>query len=301
MRARVRRAADELGYTPNALASSLTTGRTKLIGLVVSNFRNPLFLDILDRATRRLQERGLRPLLVNLSDEREPDASIAMLRTYSVDAVIVASSTLPPTFAQAFAAASLPVVHAFGRASTIPDVPVVGIDNLECGRMAARELLARGYERPAFLGGPAAATSTQDRLQGFVTTLGPRRAPVARAFADAYTFDAGRREMLRLIAAGTDADAWFCGDDVIAIGALSVLRERGVSVPGSVGVIGLNDMEMAGWEGVDLTTIAQPIPEIVDAAVETVVEMLGEGASGPPPTQLFPCTLRERGTLRPRG
>ena len=69
MRRKVEKAARELGYSPNALASSLTTGRTKLIGLISNNFHNPIFLEVFDLFTRGLQDRGLRPLLVNLTDE----------------------------------------------------------------------------------------------------------------------------------------------------------------------------------------------------------------------------------------
>jgi DNA-binding LacI/PurR family transcriptional regulator len=68
-----------------------------------------------------------------------------MLRQYSVDGVVVASSTLPPGFAKAFRDAGVPVVHSFGRYASAPEVHVVGIDNAECGRMAARELVRRGY------------------------------------------------------------------------------------------------------------------------------------------------------------
>jgi len=85
-RKKVTKAATELGYRPNALASSLTTGRTKLIGLVSDNFRNPIFLEVFDLFTRGLQERGLRPLLVNLSGQKDPKQSLQMLQTYSVDA-----------------------------------------------------------------------------------------------------------------------------------------------------------------------------------------------------------------------
>ena len=101
-RRRIEKAAKELGYSPNVLASSLTTGRTKLIGLVSNNFHNPIFLQVFDQFTKGLQERGLRPLLVNLTDEVDPENSVRMLRAYSVDAVIVASSTLPQSFAQGF-------------------------------------------------------------------------------------------------------------------------------------------------------------------------------------------------------
>ena len=86
-REKVIRAATALGYSPNALASSLTTGRTKMIGLISNNFHNPVFLEVFDQFTRGLHERGLRPLLVNLTDEVDPEASVNMLRQYSVDGV----------------------------------------------------------------------------------------------------------------------------------------------------------------------------------------------------------------------
>ena len=128
-RCRVEQAVLELGYHPNALASSLTTGRTKLIGLVFNNFHNPLFLEIFDRFTRSLQAIGLRPLIINLTDETDPQNSVQMLRQYSVYGVVLASSTLPLSFAQAFRDAGIPIVHSFGKYSSTPKVHVVGIDN----------------------------------------------------------------------------------------------------------------------------------------------------------------------------
>ncbi len=299
MRRKVERAAAELGYSPNALASSLTTGRTKLIGLVSNNFHNPIFLEVFDLFTRGLQERGLRPLLVNLSDETDPEASVRMLRQYSVDGVIVASSTLPPGFSQAFRAAGVPVVHSFGRHAPQPMVHVVGIDNVECGRMAARELLARGYRRVSFLGGPEAATSTQDRLAGFAEELaGCEGAQMCHSFASAYSFQAGRAEMARLLAIGPAQEAYFCGDDVLSIGALSAIADTALQVPADIGIIGLNDMEMAGWENIALTTIRQPVAQIIQASIAFVVAMLDDPARTPE-AQLFPCEVIERRTLRP--
>ena len=75
-RALVTAAAQDIGYAPSTLASSLTTGRTKLIGLIVNNFQNPLMLEVFDLFTRGLQDRGLRPLLVNLSAATDPAASL---------------------------------------------------------------------------------------------------------------------------------------------------------------------------------------------------------------------------------
>lgn len=296
-RAKVEQAALDLGYAPNALASSLTTGRTKLIGLIVNNFHNPLILEVFDLFTRGLQDRGLRPLLVNLTEATDPAASLRMLRQYSVDGVIVASSTLPNSFAVSFKHAGLPVVHAFGRSAASPDVHVVGIDNVACGRMAANELVRRGYRHVAFLGGPEAATSTQDRMAGFLAALADH--PQMRAtvsFADHYTFDAGRAQMQRLLAA-PPAEAYFCGDDLLAVGALSAVQEAGLSVPRDIGLIGLNDMEMARWQNIGLTTIRQPVAQIIEAAIDLVVATI-DTPSRPAETRLFACEVIQRQTLR---
>lgn len=296
-RAKVEAAAQELGYAPNALASSLTTGRTKLIGLIANNFHNPLILEVFDLFTRGLQNRGLRPLLVNLSGATDPAASLRMLRQYSVDGVIVASSTLPSSFAEAFKTASLPVVHAFGRHSPAPDVNVVGIDNVACGQMAAKALIQRGYTRVAFLGGPETATSSQDRAAGFLQAFEARQeVRVTLSYATDYTFDAGRAEMQRLLAQ-TPAEAYFCGDDLLAVGALSAIEGAGLIVPADIGLIGLNDMEMSRWQNIGLTTIRQPVAEIIEAAIELVVATI-ENPTRPAEARLFPCRVIERRTLR---
>ena len=299
MRRKVEKAAQELGYSPNFLARSLTTRRTKLIGLISNNFHNPIFLEVFDLFTRKLQDSGLRPLLVNLSDETDPQNSVRMLQQYSVDGVVVASSTLPPGFSKAFRDAGVPVVNSFGRYSAAPQVHVVGIDNAECGRMAARELVNRGYKRVAFLGGPESATSTQDRHAGFTEALaGQPDISFTQSFAGDYSFDAGRAEMQRLLADGTPAEAYFCGDDVLSIGVLSAIEDAGLRVPEDIGIIGLNDMEMAGWESINLTTIRQPIAQIINSSVELMVAMLDE-PDRYPEARLFSCKIIERGTLRP--
>ncbi|NNE80436.1 MAG: LacI family DNA-binding transcriptional regulator [Silicimonas sp.] len=296
-REKVRKAAFDLGYSPNVLASSLTTGRTKLIGLVSDNFHNPIFLQVFDLFTRRLQDRGLRPLLVNLSGETDPENSVRMLRQYSVDAVIVASSTLPVSFAQSFHDAGVRVVHSFGRHTPNPNVHIVGIDNIAAGRLAAKTLIAHGYSHIGMMAGPKSATSTQDRYTGFME-IAKQHAEIRAScsFAAAYSFDAGRQEMSRLLQ-GDRAEAYFCGDDVLSIGAMSAVQSAGLRVPKDVGLLGLNDMEMAGWENISLTTIHNPIDRIVDASIELVVGMLDDTENAPQ-ARLFDCHVVERGTLR---
>jgi DNA-binding LacI/PurR family transcriptional regulator len=296
-RSKVEQAAAELGYSPNMLARSLTTRRTQLVGLVSNNFHNPVFLQIFDLFTRLIQERGLRPLLVNLTDETDPARSVQMLRQYSVDGVIVASSHVAAGFARAFLDAGLPVVHAFGRATASPEVSVVGIDNIGAGRLAAETLIARGYRRLGFVGGPEGASTTQDRLLGFAGAARDHGLQVTASFAGAYSFDAGRAEMQRLLQ-GPRAEAYFCADDVLSIGALSAAADAGLRVPDDLGIIGLNDMEMAAWANIALTTIHQPFERIVRSSIDLIVGSLDDPGR-PPEVRLFPCHVVERRTLRP--
>lgn len=295
MRARVEAAAEALGYSPNMLARSLTTRKTQLVGLVSNNFHNPVFLHIFDLFTRGLQDKGLRPLLVNLSEETDPARSLTLLRQYSVDGVIIATSHLPDGFAAAFQAAGVPVVHAFGRVTGATDV--VAIDNIAAGAMAAETLIARGYRSLGFLGGPEGASTTQDRLTGFLQVATKAGTPASASFAGAYGFEHGRAEMTRLLSA-PHAEAYFCADDVLSIGALSAAHSAGLIVPEDLGLIGLNDMEMAGWANIDLTTIHQPFDAIVTGSIDLMRARLSDPAR-PAEARIFPCHIVERGTLRP--
>jgi len=297
-RERVLLAAHELGYRPNLLAQSLTTGRTRLIGLVSNNFHNPAFMEIFDLFTRGLQAKGFRPLLANLSGASEAAAALDMLLQYNVDGVIVASSTLPQAFVAGCREAGIPVVHAFGRARGARGIAVMSVDNVAGGRLAGETLVRRGYRRIAFLGGPEGASSTIDRLAGLRQELAKHGlVAAATLFGDSYAHAVGQglmRELLR----HKDIDAVFCGDDILAIGALDACIEGGVKVPGTIGILGFNDIAMAAWPSYRLTTIRQPIGEIISAAVDMITEMVEQGGASVP-SRRFTCTLIERGTLKP--
>ena len=110
---------------------------------------------------------------------------------------------------------------------------------------------------------------------------------------------AGRAEMQRLMQAPL-AEAYFCGDDVLAIGALSAAQGAGLRVPQDIGLIGLNDMKMAAWANIALTTIHQPFEAIVQSSADLILSSFAEPGS-PPEVRLFPCHIVERSTLRPLG
>lgn len=300
-RIKVEKAARELGFQPNVLASSLTTRRTKLIGLISNNFNNPVFLEVFDLFTLAIQKHGLRPLLVNLSEEMDPSVSVNTLLQYSVDGVILASSTLPSNLSEIFTKSGMPVVHSFGRCERSPKVHTIGVDNRKCGRIVAKTLIERGYQRFGFLGGPSDSTSTQDRLTGFKQGLKKQdfHSALSVRYTEQYSFDEGFRLMSEILQDRSNiAEVYFCGDDVISIGAISAIQKAGLSVPEDVGIIGFNDMEMAGWNNISLTTVRQPVREIILSSIEILTSMVG-GDEIKPETKVIPCEIIERETLRP--
>lgn len=297
-REKVIAATRSLGYQPNALARSLMTKRTELIALISNNFDNPMFMEVFDLFTRRLQQRGRRPLLANLSGGARADLALEMLLKYSVDGVIVASSTLPPEFTEQCAEAGMPVVRAFGRPDSTATGNIVGCDNFQGGRVAGQMLRDRGYTNIAFLGGPQAATSTEDRLRGLIESLAVTGLePCAVVFGHSYCHAAGYTLMRELLRNG-GIDAVFCGDDVLAMGAIDACREAGARVPQDIGLMGFNDMAMAAWPSYNLTTIHQPVADIIITAVELLLNIVDQSAEKKA-IRLFECHAVERGTLRP--
>jgi len=296
-REKVLAATRSLGYRPNALARSLMTKRTELIAIISNNFDNPLFMEVFNLFTQCLQQRGRRPLLANLSGGARTDAALDMLLKYSVDGVIVASSTLPLRFVEECARAGLPVVQAFGRPKSASSGNIVGADNFQGGLLAGEVLRQRGYRSVAFLGGPRDATSTVDRLQGLKRSLtGTDTELCGQVYGHSYCHEAGFTLMKRLLQGG-GFDAVFCGDDVLAMGALDACREVRARVPLDVGVLGFNDMAMAAWPAYNLTTIRQPVADIIMMAVELLLGLIEESEeiAG---LRLFKCRAVERGTLR---
>lgn len=297
MRKRVLAAAEALGYRPNQLARSLMTGRTELVALVSNHFANPAFMEVFDLFTRELQERGLRPLLANLGEKDDGRAALDMIQQYNVDAVLIATSAPPEGFAASCRAAGLPVLHVFGRAGRTVPVPVVTVDNVSGGRLVGEAMLSRGLKRLAFIGSGEHDASTQDRAKGFLEAAG--RAVKSVIYAGDYTHGHGRKAMLQLLEEHPAVDGVFCGDDVLALGALDACRERDVDVPGQVSVVGFDDMPLAAWAAYDLTTVRQPIAAMVTHAIERIVAWM-EHPDAVPRSRLFPCELIQRTSLKRR-
>jgi len=297
-RQRVLKAANELGFRPNILARSLMTRRSELIALVSNAFRNPYVMDIIDKFTIELQNRKLRPLIFNLGTEFDSFEVISLMSQYQVDGVVIASSTLPYGFAKSVADFGMPTVIAFGGGMSQNAVSAAFVDNIEGGRIAARALVHGGYRSVGFLGGPSHATTTQDRLSGFQGQLASDGiSPVQVVFAAEYSHAAGMETAIGMIKAHSELDALFCADDLLAAGAFDAIRHNMKRAIPEVGIIGFNDIQMAGWPSYNLTTIRSHVEQVIAHAID-MLQLQIEHGPRPIEKRIVSCELVMRETLR---
>lgn len=297
-RARVLAAAEQLGYQPNVIARSLIRKSTNMIGLVVMRFTNPFYARMIRDFTRALQDLGYWTMLLNIAEAEEVEQALPTLLQYQVDGLIITSATLSSTLAKACARSGTPVVL-FNRYASSDDVHVVRCDNVLGGRLVADALLDAGHRRLAFIAGEEGSSTNRDRERGFVERLGERGQALAfRESAGDYTYEGGHAVAQQLLQAEDPPDGVFCASDLIAMGALDVARcELRCRVPEDVSIIGFDDIPMAGWPGYHLTTVRQPVEEMVEATIQVLIQAI-ESPSPEPVVRVIAPSLVARSSAR---
>ena len=301
MRDKVQEAARKLGYQPNAHARSLITGRSRIIGLVLSALENLFYPAVLERLAKRLQQDGYH-LLIFIGDNANSDDLVEEILQYNVDGIVLGATTLSSALAQRCADASIPVVlfnrvMASGSAGAVSSVRS---DNVGGGREMARFLVAGGHKRIAYIAGREDSSTNLEREQGFregLAELGQRI--YARAIGN-YDVVQARQAARDLFTAAADRpDAVFVAGDLMAIVVLDTLRhELGLSVPQDVSVVGFDDVPQAAWASYELTTFEQPVQPMVEATVALLQSYLREAQTPPSQNLVVPGQLIIRQSAR---
>jgi DNA-binding LacI/PurR family transcriptional regulator len=299
-KSRVLETANALGYQPNVIARSLITRRTNIVAIVMANLVDPFYSVVLDELAQQIQSRGFQTLLFVPSQGQDVDDVLPKLLQYQVDAVVLTSATLSSAMARVCAERKMPLVL-FNRYIPGLEVHAVSCDNVAGGRRVAEYLCGLGHVRPAFVSGETEATTNRDRQHGFVSRLADLgvRSCIHEVGGE-YSYDAGCSATKRLLRQRKRPDAVFYASDVMAFGGMDMLRQAGVRIPVDISVVGYDDVPLAAWHGYDLTTVRQPIRQMVEAAVE----MLGLGHSHPvvwaSTTRLIVGALIERSSTSDR-
>ena len=282
-RERIQRLAQDMGYTPNAIAQSLQMQRTRMIGLVVTSIDDPFLSDILKGVEEVTRAAGFSVLLS--ATHNDPDQEMAIIETLHrrrVDGMLVASSRITAKYKKRLDHIRVPTVLINSQAESQDNLlHWVAVDDPAGAQLAVEHLLQLGHRSIGYLGVSCRPRSNQQRLQGYQNAL--ERAGmscrddwivIAPGTEASHEEDviAGQASLPCLLDAGITAI--FCYNDMVAIGALIACQERGIAVPQELSVVGFDNIRMASYVTPPLTTIHQPKVELGHLATEVMLDLL---------------------------
>lgn len=296
-RDRIIAIAEQLGYQVNIMARGLSTQRSGLIAVVTGSARNPFYWEVLRQIDERLQAEGMHVMLVTVREGESIDAAIRKVHQYRVDGLLVLSAELSSRAIDECKDFGLPVVL-FNRYVASEAVSAVSCDNAVAGRDVAQFLYNTGHQRFGFISGLQDSSTNKDRFEGYKSQIAKLGCQPPLVEVGDFTYEGGRQAVKRLLLQGERPDAIFCANDITAIGALDGIRiDLRLKVPEDVSIIGFDDIPMAAWSGIDLTTMRQQSGQMVEAAIEILKQRIDQPERGPE-FRLEPGKLIIRQTVR---
>ncbi|MFE5191243.1 LacI family DNA-binding transcriptional regulator [Streptomyces sp. NPDC056628] len=293
-------AMDELGYTPNTLARSLVTSRTRSIGLAVSAISNPYFTEILQGVEAAALERGYSLLIADPHDDpRHERKVVQLLHERRVDGMIVAPSPDPRELLAYLGRHKVPIV----LLDRVVDLPADGspVCDQICAESAApmarlvTHLAALGHRRIGMVAGLAGLSTTVERLAGYRDGLAAAGLAYDEGLVVHGDSESPGAEVATaaLLALPSPPTALVTANNAMTIGTLRALRGHGLSVPGDIALCCFDDFPWADLFSPRLTAIAQPSRDIGAEAVRVLLDRLA-APDGPARTLRLPCTFVHR-------
>lgn len=287
-RRRVLAAAEQLSFAPNRLARALVTARSLTIAALVHDIADPYFGEILGGLEDVIGASGYSLLVASsLRDPAKELAYVEAFQAYQVDAIVFTASGLTD---QGYVAGLATLLDPYRRRGGVVvalsehryPAPSVRVDNYEAARLAVAHLVGLGHRRIGFIGGPAELSVSERRWAGFrhgleIAGLDPD--PDFTVDGD-FSLEGGRASVGLLLERGVTAVVG--ANDMLAIGAIRELVELGVRVPGDVSVVGVNNVVMAEYGPVPLTTVKVPTTELGRRGGQLVLALLEKASDRPP-------------------
>jgi LacI family transcriptional regulator len=277
---RVRAAAERLGYFPNAQAQALARSSAGLVGLIVHDIADPYFSSIAVGVQRGLKGSGRQVLLS--STDRDGDLELEALRafmSYRTDGIVLAGSRgLQDDEDLALALARYREnggkVAMIGQ--PLPGTSGLEVDNRGAAALLAGALLGQGHRRFVVLAGDTTLTTAQDRIAGFIGRLREGGIEPERVVHGAFTRDGGHAAMTELLEGGSDLLAGgqicvFGTNDVMVLGAMTAIRERGLRVPEDIAIAGFDDIPTLMDMYPAVSTVRLPLVEMGRMAGELLL------------------------------
>jgi LacI family transcriptional regulator len=283
LRERVLTAVAELDYRPNAVARSLRQKKTRTIGLIVPDNSNPFFAEVAKGVEDGGYEAGVSVILCNSDGSFDRELRyLQTLRDKQVDGVIFIATTPGTDHLAIVVEQAIPVVVFYRQVPRL-DVDTLVVDNLGGGYVATRHLIELGHERIACVAPASVDSPSALRVAGFRRALEEAGLAVAEhlIYRGDNRFAGGRDGAEHLLAAGKPFTAVFAGNDVMAVGTMRTLRQRGLRVPDNVSVVGFDGIALGDFVTPSLTTVDQPRYGAGRTALRLLLERIDDGYAGP--------------------
>jgi LacI family transcriptional regulator len=296
-KARIRLLAQQMGYVPDSAAQGLRTRRTRSFGIVISSTTNPIFARVLMAIEQRAQDLGYDVILTHTHNQPEREEQcIYRLLSRRVDGVFVSPVYRLSSEARAYQELQqrgTPVVILGHTAPFCSQFVNVETDDVQASAALTRHLLEQGHRRIAFLSGPMAAPWSQERLEGYRRAL--RECQIEPddhlVFQAGRTVEEGLQAARQMIAENCDATAVQAVNDLVAVGCMRVLLERGLRIPSDISVAGFGNVLLSENAPCPLTTARQPKFTLGMAAMDTMLALLNHQQ---PPSRRLPADLLVR-------
>ncbi|EOD01782.1 LacI family DNA-binding transcriptional regulator [Caldisalinibacter kiritimatiensis] len=267
----------EYNYVPNTIARSLVTKKTKTIGLVIPDIRNPFFPELARGAEDKANEEGYNIIFCNTDDDvSKEEKYISMLAEKMVDGIIFTASSKRTSGFDILSKKSIPIILVDRDIDFVGVKGKIIVDNFQGAYEGVIHLLECGYKKIAFISGPLSSNTSICRLDGYKKALKSYEIDFKEEciLEGDYKSEWGYKAVNTLLSKGIEFDGIFCGNDLIAIGAIKALKENNIVVPKEVGVVGFDDIYIANLVEPQLTSVKQPNYEMGYKAVEMLIDII---------------------------
>lgn len=291
-RERVERSIRDLGYRPDGLARSLRTQRTHLVALLIPDITNPFYPVLARGLESGMNGSGYRVVICNTDSDLERDLEfVTEVCDRRVDGIVLDSFAMSVEQLRERTGPALPVVWIGADVADHPGIDIVRSDDEQGAFDATTHLIRRGCRRIAMIdGAPGGGAPRNDGHRRALAAAGIG-ADAATIRHGAWTREGGAHAMARLLGRTHPPDGVFCANDLMAIGALDVLRERGVAVPDEVAVAGFDDIDAAAIVTPALTSVVNPAFETGRNAGALLTERMTGDRTAPQRVVTLPCRL----------
>lgn len=282
-RTKIEEVIQKHNFQPNAMARSLLTNETGIIGVIVPDLTNPFFPEVFAGAEEEAQQSGHTFLLSNtIGDYAKESQYLNILREKRVDGIIFLGGRINLKHCEEHlvqelvqCASVIPTVLVNGALRKTDLVRVV-TDESAGTALAVRHLTLLGHREIGFIGGESHMTTTSIKLRAFRKTMKDEGLDVREEWLlpDSFSIDSGKRQMLKLLAMEERPTAVFCVNDYTAIGAIKAATEAGLSIPDDISIVGFDDIPLAHHFIPELTTVSQQAHELGRTAVKVLKAMM---------------------------